>query len=57
MSAGTLYGLLTLLLMLLFAGICIWAWSARRRKTFDHAAKMPLEDDDARPPSGTRNSS
>jgi len=54
MSAGTLYGLLTLLLMLLFVGIWIWAWSAKRRKTFDRAAKMPLEDDDARPSSQTR---
>ena len=46
MSAGTFYGLLTLLLMLLFVGICVWAWSRKRHKTFDRAAQAPLEDDE-----------
>lgn len=57
MSAGTFYGLLTLLLMLLFVGIWVWAWSKERRNTFDRAAQAPLEDDDARPFSQTRRSS
>jgi len=45
MSAGTFYGLITLLLMLVFIGIWLWAWSSRRKRTFDSAARLPLEED------------
>ena len=45
MSAGTLFGLITLLLMLLFVGIVLWAWSKRRQRDFDRAARLPLEED------------
>jgi cytochrome c oxidase cbb3-type subunit 4 len=45
MDSGTIFGLLTLLLMLLFVGIVIFAWSARRRETYDSAAHAPLEDE------------
>jgi len=34
----------------LFIGIIVWAWSAKRKKQFDDAARLPLEDDDAVPP-------
>jgi cytochrome c oxidase cbb3-type subunit 4 len=44
-DSGTFYGLLTLILMLLFTGIVAWAWSARRRETYDAAARAPLEDE------------
>jgi cytochrome c oxidase cbb3-type subunit 4 len=44
------FGLITLLLMLLFVGITVWAWSSRRRKTYDKAARMPLEEDPPKPP-------
>jgi cytochrome c oxidase cbb3-type subunit IV len=46
MTSGTLSGIVTAVLMVLFVGVCIWAWSARRRPQFDRAARMPLEDDD-----------
>ncbi|HSC08788.1 MAG TPA: cbb3-type cytochrome c oxidase subunit 3 [Steroidobacteraceae bacterium] len=46
MSQGTVLGLITLLLMALFAGIWIWAWSAKRRKDFERAARMPLDQND-----------
>lgn len=42
---GTLNGLMTLLLMALFVGIVVWAWRAERKKSFDQAARMPLEED------------
>jgi cytochrome c oxidase cbb3-type subunit 4 len=45
MDSGTFFGLLTLVLMLLFVGIVVWAWSARRRETYDAAARAPLEED------------
>ncbi len=44
-----IFGIITLLLMLLFVGIVVWAWSARRRDTYKKAARMPLDDD----PSGS----
>jgi cytochrome c oxidase cbb3-type subunit 4 len=41
----TLRGLSTLLLMLTFIGIVIWAWSSKRKKDFEEAAQLPLDDD------------
>jgi len=42
---STLRGLSTLLLMLTFIGIVVWAWSGKRKKDFDEAARLPLDDD------------
>jgi cytochrome c oxidase cbb3-type subunit 4 len=42
---STLRGILTGILIVLFSGIVIWAWSAARRPTFDAAARLPLEED------------
>jgi len=47
MDLPTLRGLFTLILMVAFVTIVIWAWSGKRRKDFDEAARLPLEDDDA----------
>lgn len=41
----TLRGILTGILIVLFSGIVIWAWSSARRKAFDAAARLPLEED------------
>jgi cytochrome c oxidase cbb3-type subunit 4 len=43
------YGIVTLLLMLIFIGGWIWAWSPRRKKAFDEAARLALDDADAAP--------
>jgi cbb3-type cytochrome oxidase subunit 3 len=32
-------------LIALFVGVCVWAYSTRRRAAFDAAARMPLEED------------
>jgi cytochrome c oxidase cbb3-type subunit 4 len=45
MSSGTLSGVVTAILIVLFVGVCIWAYSSRRKARFDAAARMPLEDD------------
>ncbi len=29
-----------------FVSIVIWAWSSRKQRDFDHAARSVLEDDD-----------
>jgi cytochrome c oxidase cbb3-type subunit 4 len=41
-------GLITAVLMLLFIGGWIWAWSPRRKSDFDAAAQLPLHDEEAR---------
>ena len=40
-----LSGIITAILLLLFIGVCIWAFSPGRKRVFDAAAKMPLSDD------------
>ena len=32
------------MLLVIFIGIVVWAWSGRRKRDFDEAAHMPLED-------------
>lgn len=43
---GTWRGLFTVVMFVLFVAICVWAWSGRRKKTYDAAARMPLEPDE-----------
>jgi cytochrome c oxidase cbb3-type subunit IV len=45
MQDGTWHLAWTLLLMVAFIGIVYWAWSSRRRKDFEEAASLPLEED------------
>ena len=45
MDIGTLRGLVTALLIVAFLAVWIWAYSSRRRATFDAAALLPLEED------------
>lgn len=35
----------TILLFILFLCLAVWAWSGRRKKSFERAAQIPLEDD------------
>lgn len=44
MDLPTLRGIFTLILMIAFVAIVLWAWSGKRRKDFDEAARLPLED-------------
>jgi len=46
MDAGILRGLFTVVMLILFIAICFWAWSGRRKNTFDALARMPLEPDE-----------
>jgi len=38
--------ILTLICMLTFIGIVIWAYSARRKSDFDEAAMLPFADEE-----------
>jgi cytochrome c oxidase cbb3-type subunit IV len=46
MSPVIFHSFWTVLLLVLFIGIVIWAFSSRRKQRFDAAARLPLEDDD-----------
>ncbi len=36
---------MTLVMLLVFVGITVWAWSGRQRDRFDAAARVPFEDE------------
>jgi len=42
---GALSGVLTAILIVLFAGLIWWAWSDAPRARFDAASRLPLEED------------
>jgi cytochrome c oxidase cbb3-type subunit IV len=46
MSSGTVSGIVTAVLIVLFVGVSIWAYGKRRRASFDAAARLPLEDEE-----------
>jgi cytochrome c oxidase cbb3-type subunit 4 len=46
MDINDLRGLSTLFLMIAFIGLCFWAYSSKRKKTFDEAAHLPFADDE-----------
>ncbi len=44
MDINTFYGLITLVLMIIFVAIVFWAYSSKRKESFDEAARLPLEE-------------
>jgi len=45
MDINTLRGIFTLLALVAFIGVWIWAWSGKRKRAFDEAANLPFADD------------
>ncbi|OUS09766.1 hypothetical protein A9Q90_02620 [Gammaproteobacteria bacterium 54_18_T64] len=45
MDQGTLQGIGTLLAMLAFSAVCVWAYSARNKARFEEAAQLPFVDE------------
>lgn len=45
MDYETTRAVLTVVMLLLFIGIVVWAYSSRQRNRFDAAAQLPLEDE------------
>ena len=39
----------TIVVMVLFIGIVLWAWSGKRKQSFDEAANIPFDEDDSLP--------
>jgi len=46
MSVGFVQAVWTVVAMAFFIGIVIWAYSGKRKKDFDEASRLPLDDDD-----------
>jgi cytochrome c oxidase cbb3-type subunit 4 len=46
MDVNDLRAVITVVSLGLFIGIVWWAWSSRRKKDFDEAARLALDDDD-----------
>jgi len=53
MDINDLRGITTLLIMIAFIGVCVWAYSGKRKKRFDEAAQLPFADDDDTPAATT----
>ncbi len=49
MDINDLRGLSTLFLFVAFVGVCVWAYSSKRKKTFDEAANLPFADEKPAP--------
>jgi cytochrome c oxidase cbb3-type subunit IV len=47
-----LSGIVTALLLVLFVAAWAWAWSPRRKRDFDEAARLPLDEGVHRPDAG-----
>jgi len=45
MDINTVRGISTLIVMIVFLGICLWAYSGSKKKDFDDAANLPFQDD------------
>lgn len=46
MDINDLRGISTALLFFAFIGLCIWAWSSKRKQSFDEAANLPFADEE-----------
>ena len=46
MDINTLRGLSTILVGIVFLGICLWAYSSAKKKDFDDASNLPFDDDE-----------
>ena len=55
-EAEMLSGIITAILLVLFIVGWFWAWSPRRKKAFDAAAQLPLDDQEPVAPGSVRDS-
>jgi cytochrome c oxidase cbb3-type subunit 4 len=46
MDSNLIQSVWTLVVLVLFVGIVIWAWSGKRKQDFDEAANIPFNEDD-----------
>ena len=41
---GHIVGIVTVIVMLVFIGICVWAWLPHHKRKFDALARLPMQD-------------
>lgn len=46
MNYSDMSSVMTVVMMAVFIGIVLWAWSGKRREDFEAAARVPLDDDE-----------
>ena len=46
MDTGIIQAVWTIIVMVIFISIFLWAWSKRNKKSFDSASRIPMNDDD-----------
>ena len=46
MDINTLRGLSTILVMIVFVGICLWAYNSKKKQDFNEASQLPFEDEE-----------
>ena len=46
MDSSLIQTIWTLVVLVLFVGIVIWAWSGKRKQDFDEAANIPFQEED-----------
>jgi cytochrome c oxidase cbb3-type subunit 4 len=52
---GTINGLITAVLLVLFIAIWVWAWSGRNKEKFDRMSRLPLEEESRENSEGKNN--
>lgn len=45
MNTTLFHSIWTILMVVTFVGIVLWAYSGKRKAAFDEAARLPLEDE------------
>ena len=46
MDINDLRGITTLLVMIAFVSVCVWAYSSKRKDRFEEAANLPFSDEE-----------
>ena len=49
MDSSLIQSVWTVVVMVLFVGIVIWAWSGKRKQDFEEAAHLPFDEEDSVP--------
>jgi cytochrome c oxidase cbb3-type subunit 4 len=57
MMINDVRSVMTVVMFLVFLGIVFWAYSKKRKRAFDEAARLPFDEDDAMVPGTTRDAS
>jgi cytochrome c oxidase cbb3-type subunit IV len=45
MNSSTSQSALTVIMFFVFIGIVVWAWSGKRKRAFDAAARLPFKEE------------